>query len=71
MSPLQFQKALRLQTARLPLSTPYDAARADHAVGGETVGYESASQFSRDDARQFGARPARDMARLRGALDAA
>ncbi|QJU59402.1 AraC family transcriptional regulator [Sphingomonas sp. AP4-R1] len=65
MSPLQFQKALRLQTARRLLTTQPDAARAAHAVG-----YESASQFSRDYARQFGAPPVRDMARMREAIAA-
>lgn len=62
MSPLQYQKALRPQEARRLLVTASDAARAGYAVG-----YESASQFSRDYARMFGAPPARDAARLRQA----
>ncbi|WP_334163009.1 AraC family transcriptional regulator [Phenylobacterium sp.] len=60
MSPLQFQKSLRLQHARRLLITDHDAARAGYAVG-----YESASQFSREYARLFGAPPARDAQRLR------
>ena len=61
MSPLQYQKQLRLQEARrLLLSEGVDAASAGHRVG-----YESASQFSREYARLFGAPPARDMRRLR------
>jgi AraC-like DNA-binding protein len=61
MSPLQYQKNLRLQEARRHLITHKDAARAGYAVG-----YESASQFSREYARLFGASPARDAGRLRG-----
>jgi transcriptional regulator GlxA family with amidase domain len=61
MSPLQFQKSLRLQHARQLLIAEPDAARAGYAVG-----YESASQFSREYARLFGAPPARDAQRLRG-----
>jgi AraC-like DNA-binding protein len=61
MSPLQYQKQLRLQEARrLMLSQGMDAASA-----GFQVGYESPSQFSREYARQFGAPPLRDIARLR------
>ncbi|HWP19022.1 MAG TPA: AraC family transcriptional regulator [Burkholderiaceae bacterium] len=61
MSPLQYQKQLRLQEARrLLLSGGLDAARVAHAVG-----YESRSQFSREYARCFGAPPSRDMQRLR------
>ena len=61
MSPLQYQKMLRLQEARRLLITSADAARAAYAVG-----YESPSQFSREYARMFGAPPARDAERLRG-----
>jgi AraC-like DNA-binding protein len=61
MSPLQYQKSLRLQHARRLLIANEDAARAGYAVG-----YESASQFSREYARLFGAPPARDAVRLRG-----
>jgi AraC-like DNA-binding protein len=61
MSPLQYQKQLRLQEARrLILSRSLDAATAGHSVG-----YESPSQFSREYKRTFGAPPARDIARLR------
>lgn len=61
MSPLQYQKQLRLQEARrLILSQSLDAALAAHSVG-----YESPSQFSREYKRTFGAPPARDIARLR------
>jgi len=61
MSPLQYQKQLRLQEARrLMLSEALDAASA-----GFRVGYDSASQFSREYARLFGAPPLRDVARLK------
>lgn len=60
MSPLQYQKTLRLQAARRLLTTNADAGRAAHAVG-----YESASQFSREYARLFGAPPSRDAERMR------
>ena len=60
MSPLQYQKTLRLQEARRLLVTSADAARTAHIVG-----YESASQFSREYARMFGAPPGRDVERLR------
>jgi AraC-like DNA-binding protein len=63
MSPLQFQKQLRLQEARrLLLAETVDAASAGHRVG-----YESASQFSREYSRLFGAPPAADMRRMRSA----
>jgi AraC-like DNA-binding protein len=61
MSPLQYQKTLRLQQARRLLIAEKDASQAGYAVG-----YESASQFSREYARLFGAPPARDALRLRG-----
>ncbi|WP_426445567.1 AraC family transcriptional regulator [Paenibacillus sp. S-38] len=62
MSPLQFQKAIRLQEARrLLLMESLDAADA-----GYRVGYESPSQFSREYARQFGLPPISDVKRLRG-----
>jgi AraC-like DNA-binding protein len=57
MSPLQYQKQLRLLEARrLMLSTGADATRAAFEVG-----YESTSQFSREYARMFGAPPRRDV----------
>ncbi len=60
MSPLQYQKTLRLQAARRLLTTNTDATRAAYAVG-----YDSTSQFSREYARLFGAPPVRDAGRLR------
>ena len=61
MSPLQYQKTLRLHAARRLLVASNDASRAAYSVG-----YESASQFSREYARMFGAPPSRDAERLRG-----
>ena len=64
MSPLQFQKRLRIQEARrLMLSEGEDASGAAFRVG-----YESPSQFSREYRRLFGAPPARDSENLRGRL---
>lgn len=61
MTPLQYQKKPRLLTARrLMLFESRDAA--DIAF---SVGYESASQFSREYTRMFGMPPIRDMARFR------
>jgi AraC-like DNA-binding protein len=61
MTPLQYQKQLRLQEARrLMLAEGLDAATA-----GFRVGYESPSQFSREYRRLFGAPPASDITRLR------
>jgi AraC-like DNA-binding protein len=61
MSPLQYQKQLRLQEARrLMLGGAIDAATAAFRVG-----YESPSQFSREYRRLFGDPPARDISRLR------
>lgn len=61
MSPLQYQKQLRLAEARrLMLSERLDAATAAFRVG-----YESPSQFSREYSRQFGAPPMRDIAGVR------
>ncbi len=58
MSPLQFQKRLRLQEARrLMLADGLDAAAAAHRVG-----YESPSHFSREYRRLFGAPPRREVA---------
>lgn len=60
MSPIQYQKNIRLQEARLRLlANPSDVASTAFAVG-----YESASQFSREYRRQFGAPPTRDVAQL-------
>jgi AraC-like DNA-binding protein len=61
MSPLQYQKRLRLQEARcLLLGGGIDAASAAHKVG-----YQSPSQFSREYSRMFGAPPARDLRELK------
>ena len=61
MSPLQFQKQLRLQEARrLLLVQGLDAASA-----GYRVGYDDASHFNREYKRQFGLPPMRDVERLR------
>jgi AraC-like DNA-binding protein len=64
MSPIQFQKQVRLQEARLRLlADPSDVTAVAYAVG-----YESPSQFSREYRRQFGAPPGRDAARLRASV---
>jgi AraC-like DNA-binding protein len=61
MSPLQFQKQLRLQEARrLMLSEGFDAASA-----GYNVGYGNAAQFTREYKRLFGTPPMRDIKQLR------
>jgi AraC-like DNA-binding protein len=61
MSPLQYQKWLRLNEARrLMLAENQDAATAAFQVG-----YESPSQFSREYSRLFGAAPLRDITNLR------
>jgi AraC-like DNA-binding protein len=65
MSPLQFQKQVRLQEARrLMLGEDLDAASAGHHVG-----YEDPAYFSRDYKKLFGAPPQRDIARLRDGLE--
>jgi AraC-like DNA-binding protein len=61
MSPLQYQKQLRLLEARrLMLAEDADATYAAYQVG-----YESPSQFSREYSRMFGAPPMKDIERLR------
>jgi len=65
MSPLQFQKQVRLQEARrLMLGEDLDAASA-----GFRVGYEDPAYFSRDYKKHFGAPPQRDIAKLRSNLE--
>jgi AraC-like DNA-binding protein len=67
MSPLQYQKQLRLHVARERMLTEgLDAASAAFEVG-----YESASQFNREYSRFFGQPPMRDVKALRFASDAA
>lgn len=66
MSPLQYQKQLRLQEARRLMLTE----RVDAASAGHQVGYESPSQFSREYRRLYGAPPLRDIATFGGALKA-
>ena len=61
LSPIQFQKQIRLQRSRLMLM----AGGYDVASIGYRVGYESASQFSREYRRQFGLPPGQDAGRLR------
>jgi AraC-like DNA-binding protein len=61
LSPLQFQKQLRLQEARRLML----AERMDAATAAFRVGYESSSQFSREYNRLFGAPPLRDITNLR------
>ena len=61
MTPLQYQKQLRLQEARALML----ADRLDAAEAGFRVGYDSPSQFSREYRRLFGAPPVRDVGRLR------
>ena len=61
MSPLQYQKWLRLNEARRLMLTE----RLDAATAAFEVGYESPSQFSREYRRVFGAPPLRDIASLR------
>lgn len=60
MSPLQFQKSLRLHEARQLMFT----AHMDAATAAFQVGYESPSQFSREYSRQFGAPPLKDIKNL-------
>ncbi|MCB2192891.1 MAG: AraC family transcriptional regulator [Deltaproteobacteria bacterium] len=64
MSPLQFQKNLRLNEARSLMLTE----RMDAATAAFEVGYESPSQFNREYSRRFGAPPLRDIQKLRQAV---
>ncbi|HRD68125.1 MAG TPA: AraC family transcriptional regulator [Candidatus Competibacter sp.] len=63
MSPLQFQKTLRLQEARNLMIM----RRADVSSASFQVGYSSISQFSREYSRLFGSSPSKDIAQLRNA----
>ena len=64
LSPLQYQKRIRLQAARRMLLSQ----KTDAASVGFDVGYESPSQFSREYRRLFGAPPSRDSTQVRRAL---
>jgi AraC-like DNA-binding protein len=67
MSPIQFQKQIRLHEARLALAThPMDITGLAYRLG-----YGSPSQFSRDYRRQFGASPSQDAAQLHSAAESA
>jgi AraC-like DNA-binding protein len=65
MSPLQYQKRLRLNEARRLMLTE----RLDATTAAFQVGYESPSQFSREYSRSFGAPPFRDITSLRTSAD--
>ncbi len=66
MSPLQFQKRIRLQEARsLLIAQPGDVAGVGHLVG-----YDSPTQFSREYRRMFGAPPGQHSATLRATVAA-
>ena len=62
MTPLQYQKQIRLQEARAQLLA---ASATSRRPSGFAVGYESPSQFSREYRRLFGAPPGQDARRLR------
>lgn len=64
LSPLQYQKTLRLQAARRLLIANTEVSRAAFAVG-----YESPSQFSREYARLFGLPPSKDAQQISNALN--
>ncbi|NOU63472.1 helix-turn-helix domain-containing protein [Paenibacillus sp. LMG 31461] len=65
MSPLQFQKQIRLQEARrLLLTESVDASEVAYRVG-----YESASQFSREYSRMYGYPPKADKKRIKETYD--
>ena len=61
ITPLEYQKQLRLQEARRMMLV----GGATAGTAGFAVGYESPSQFSREYSREFGAPPLRDIANLR------
>ena len=65
-SPLQYQKALRLQEARNLLL----AENVDAGTAALQVGYASQSQFTREYGRYFGQSPLRDVAQVKGQLSA-
>jgi AraC-like DNA-binding protein len=64
ISPLQYQKQIRLLQARnLMLTAGYGVGAAAHSVG-----YQSSTQFSREYAREFGLAPSRDAERIASAM---
>jgi AraC-like DNA-binding protein len=63
MTPIQYQKRVRLQEARVRLLSQQE----DVAAVGFSVGYNSPSQFSREYSRFYGIPPGQDAVRLRGA----
>ncbi|MRX07355.1 helix-turn-helix domain-containing protein [Pseudoduganella sp. FT25W] len=64
LSPLQYQKQIRLLNARtLLVAAGYSVTAAAHEVG-----YQSPTQFSREYAREFGQSPARDATRIVNAM---
>jgi len=65
MTPLQYQKRLRLQEARRLMLVE----RMDVGSAGYRVGYQSPSQFSREYSRQFGLSPLRDVESARGNIE--
>jgi AraC-like DNA-binding protein len=66
LSPVQYQKQVRLLQARtLMISASLNVTAAAHEVG-----YQSATQFSREYAREFGLPPARDAQRIAGGMRA-
>lgn len=65
MTPLQYQKQLRLQEARRLLL----ANERDISSAGYQVGYESPSQFTREYSRLFGLPPSKDLEQLKGQTD--
>jgi AraC-like DNA-binding protein len=67
MTPIQFQKQIRLHEARARLL----AEPGDVAGVGFAVGYDSPSQFSREHRRMFGVPPSRDALALREARNTA
>lgn len=62
LSPIRFQKQIRLHKSRLLLMTGVDNV----ATAGYQVGYDSSFQFNREYRRQFGLPPGRGAARIRG-----
>jgi transcriptional regulator GlxA family with amidase domain len=64
MSPLQYQKRIRLGRARAALMVAPD----DIAGVGHSVGYDSPSQFNREYRRMFGVPPGQDAIRLQGTV---